>query len=131
MQDLINQNVNRAVDAIDFDTFWLAIERRLPAVQMPWSVRLREWWNRGSDHPWVLRFPAIAAAMAVAVFALYLLTHGIQPTTQPVAPQLAAADSTSTIESLETDVDSVAVLNDPETRTMVLWVNDVQNGDLP
>ncbi|MFN8628021.1 MAG: hypothetical protein U0587_18880 [Candidatus Binatia bacterium] len=131
MQDLISTNVIRAVDSVDFNAFWSAIEHRLPATRVPWSMWLREWWTTDSEHPWAVRLPAFAAAMAIAVIALYLFTHNAQPTSQPAAPQLAVADNTSTIESLDTDVDSVAVLNDPETRTMVLWVNDGPSGDLP
>jgi len=131
MQDLINENVTGAVDAIDFSTFWSAVEDRLPAVRTPWRVGLRDWWTNGSDHRWLVRFPAFAAAMAIAVLALYLLTHATQPSVEPAAPQVAAADNPTTIDSLDTDVDSVAVVSDPETRTMVLWVNDAQNGDLP
>jgi hypothetical protein len=59
------------------------------------------------------------------------LTHDTQPGAQPGPPQVAVADNATTIDSLDTDVDAVAVLSDPETRTMVLWVNDAQNGDLP
>lgn len=130
MQELLSKNVSAAVEAIDFETLWPAIEQRLPAVREPWLARAREWWSR-DEHGWMIRLPAFAAAVAIAVFALFLLTHGTQPTSQPGAPQLAAVDNTSTIESLDSDVDSVTMLNDPETRTMVLWVNDVPNGDVP
>jgi anti-sigma factor RsiW len=130
MQELVSNNVSRAVEEIDFEKFWSTIEHRLPSVREPWGARVREWWS-GGEHPWMLRLPAFAAAMAIAVVALFLFTRGTQTTVQPAEPQLAAADNTTTIDSLDTDVDSVAVLNDPETRTMVLWVNDAQNGDLP
>jgi anti-sigma factor RsiW len=130
MQELISDNVSRAVEGLDFEQFWSTIERRLPAVREPWGARVREWWS-ATEHPWMLRLPAFAAAMAIAVVALVLFTRGTQTTVQPAAPQLAAADNATTIDFLDSDVDSVAVLNDPETRTMVLWVNDVQTGDLP
>jgi anti-sigma factor RsiW len=131
MQELISESISSAADEIDFENFWPAIERRLSTTRQPWWLRLRAWWDDG-EHGWIVRLPAFAAAAAIAAFALLLFTHATQPTSQPGAPQLAAVDNATSIESLDSDVDSVAVLNDPETRTTVLWINDVQaDGDAP
>ena len=131
-QELVSETISRAVDEIDLDAFWPAIERRLSTARPPWWPRFRDWWNDG-EHGWIIRLPAFAAAAAVAVLALLLFTRALQPTAQPAAPQLAAVDNATSIESLDTDVDSVAVLNDPETRTTVLWVNDTEasSGEAP
>ncbi|MFI5398000.1 MAG: anti-sigma factor family protein [Candidatus Binatia bacterium] len=131
MQELISESVSNAVDEVDFENFWPAIEQRLSSTRQPWWLRLRGWWGDG-EHGWIVRLPAFAAAAVIAALALLLFTHVTQPTSQPGASQLAVVDNATSIESLDTDVDSVAVLNDPETRTTVLWVNDVQaNGDAP
>ena len=130
LQEAISTTISSAVDEIDLQGFWPGIERRLTSLRRPWWQRARLWWGEG-EHAWLIRVPAFAAAVAVAAFAFFLFTRNPTPGPQSAAPQLAAVDNAATIESLESDVDSVAVLNDPETRTTVLWVNDVQNGDLP
>lgn len=123
VQDLISTTISAAVDEIDLAELWPAIERQLGSVRVPWWSRLHIWWEEG-EHTSLLRLPALAAAVAVAAFALWFLTRTPQPSTRPDASQVAAVDNAASIDSLETDVDSVAVMNDPETRTTVLWVND-------
>lgn len=123
VQGLINRTISAAVDEIDLGEFWPAIERQLGSVRVPWWSRLRIWWEEG-ERASILGLPALAAAAAVAVLTLWLFARAPQPTTQPDAPQVAAVDNAASIDSLETDVDSVAVMSDPETRTTVLWVSD-------
>ncbi len=131
VQELVSDNINTAVDEVDFESFWPGVQRRLSTTRQPWWPRLRAWMGDG-EHTWMIRLPALAAAAIVAVLAFLLLTRAPQPTTAPGASQLAAVDNATSIESLDTDVDSVAVLNDPETRTTVLWVNDATlSGDQP
>lgn len=131
LQEVVNSTISSTVDEIDFDNFWPGIERRLSITRHPWWQLVRAWWSEG-ERAWVIRVPAFAAAVAVAAFALFLFTRpSSAPDAQLASPQLAAVDNATSIESLDSDVDSVAVLNDPETRTTVLWVNDLQKGDLP
>ena len=130
VQELISDTIDSAADEIDLENFWPGIERRLSNTREPWWPRLRAWWSDG-EHAWIIRLPAFAAAAVIAALVLLLFAHTPPLSTPPAAPQLAAVDNATSIESLETDVDSVAVLNDPETRTTVLWVNDPGPGDAP
>jgi anti-sigma factor RsiW len=123
VQQLICERLNAAADEVDFEQFWAGIERRLRCVRPPWRTRLRARWSEG-EYGWILRWPALAAAAAVAAFALFLLMRAPQPAFESAAPQVAAVDNAASIDSLDSDLDSVAVLNDPETRTTVLWVSD-------
>jgi anti-sigma factor RsiW len=129
-QTILNESLSMRVDEIDLSAFWSAIEQRIGTVQVPWWKRLRLWWSEG-DHG--LRWPALALAAAVLALTLLFLTRLQQPTAQPDAPQIAVVDNAASIEALDADSDSVAVLNDPETRTTVLWVSDdiVNQGDGP
>jgi anti-sigma factor RsiW len=127
VQELVNTEITAAVDEIDFGVLWRGIDQRLGTVRVSWWTRLRGWWNEG-DHPWLIRVPALAAAAAALVLGFLLLTRTPQ-TTQPDASQVASVDNAASIESLESDVDAVTVLNDPETRTTVLWVSDDAPGD--
>ncbi len=123
VQELVSDTISTAVDDIDFETFWPGVQRRLSTVRQPWWPRLRAWMGDG-ERAWMIRLPAFAVAALVAALVFLLLGRVQQPTTAPGASQIAAVDNATSIESLDTDVDSVAVLNDPETQTTVLWVND-------
>jgi len=123
MQELVSSAIQARVDEVDFSAFWPAIERQLGERPLGWWQRLGVWWRAG-EHPWAVRLPALGAAMAVALAALFFFTRVAPRTSEPAAPRLAAVDNAAIIDSLETDLDSVAVVSDPETRTTVLWVSD-------
>ena len=123
VQDLVSVHVNSAVDDVDFGALWRGIDQRLGTTRVSWWTRAHAWWNEG-EHGWMVKMPALAAAAAAAVLGFLLWARAPQPITQPDASQLASMDSAASIESLESDVDAVTVLNDPETRTQALWVND-------
>lgn len=111
------------VDKVDFSALWPAIERRLPPPRTALWSRLRAWWEEQADTPWNWAVPG-AAATAVAVLAL-LVSFGTE--TAPSggdASQVALTDYGTAIERLDTDLDSVAVFNDPDTQTIVLWIGD-------
>jgi anti-sigma factor RsiW len=131
LQELISETVSAAADEVDFSDLWSAIEKQISAVRVPWRQRVRLWWEDRDQ--WALRLPAFAAAALVAALALLLFGQRLQSPTQPEGAQIAAVDNGASIDSLDTDVDSVAVLSDPETRTTVLWVNDdaSSGGDTP
>jgi anti-sigma factor RsiW len=130
VQQLVSNTIESAANDIDLENFWPAIERRLSTTREPWWPRLQAWWADG-EHVWITRLPAFAAAAVIValVFALFARTPPLS--TAPAPSQLAAVDNATSIESLDADVDSVAVLNDPETRTTVLWVSDSDPGDAP
>ena len=132
LQELVSDAISARVEEVDLSGFWPSIDRRLGAPPVAWWERVRTWWSEG-EHRWVIGVPAFGAAIAVAVLAFLFLTRAPQPATPELAaPQMAAVDNAASIDSLESDLDSVAVLNDPETRTTVLWVSDDSTvGDVP
>lgn len=132
LQELVAGTIRARVDQLDFRSFWAGIESRLIPRQDSWGTRVRAWWaERESSR--VVAWSALAAAAAGALFALLFFTRVQQPSPQPSVPQVASVDIPVSIDSLDTDVDSVAVVNDPETRTTVLWVSDdkVVDGAVP
>jgi anti-sigma factor RsiW len=131
LQEVVSESMSARVDELDLSNFWPSIEQRLGNLSLPWWQRLRAWWA-DSEYRWMVSLPAFAAAAAIAVLAMMFFLRGPQATTDPAAPQVAAVDNAASIDSLDTDVDSVAVLSDPETRTTVLWVSDdTVLGDAP
>lgn len=132
LQELVSDGINARVDEMDLTNLWPSVEAQLGNVRVSWWGRIADWW-RDSEHPWALGLPAFAAAAAIAVLALLLLTRTPQPTTNPGAPQLAAVDNAASIDSLDTDADSISMVSDPETHTTVIWVSDETSaaGDVP
>lgn len=123
VQLLVGDTLRKRVDEIDFTRLWAGIEQRIADIRVPWSTRVRAWWEEiqiGFD----LRIPALvaAAAMAVLAFAWY----GFQSdASQPIdAQQVATADNEAAIESLETSFDTVDVFRDPASNSTILWVSD-------
>jgi anti-sigma factor RsiW len=131
LQELVSDTINARADEIDLSNFWPAVERELGSARISWWTRARLWWGE-TDHGWLIRMPAYAALAAVAILALLLFTRTPPSSVEPDAARIAAVDNAASIDSLETDVDSVAVLNDPDTHTTVLWVSDDSiSGDTP
>jgi len=131
LQEVVSEAVNARVDELDFSHFWSYVEERLSTRQPSWWQRLQAWWDIG-ERRWMIQVPAFAAAAVIVAVAIALYMRAPQATVDPTAAQVAAADNTATIEQLDTDADSVAVVNDPETRTTALWlVDDTRSGETP
>ena len=131
LQEAVNDLITTRVDALDLSSFWSSIEPRLGRLRVPRTERFRLWWEERRE-AWAVRIPALAAAAVIAAIAFGLWWRQPQLSTQPGAPVVAAVDNAAMIDSLDTDMDSVAVFSDPETRTTVLWVSDeIVLGDLP
>lgn len=123
LQELISDTLSARVDEIDLSNFWPAVECQLGAVRLSWWARARVWWSE-SEPRWAVGVPAFVAACAIAAVALLLLMRGPQPIPPPGTPESTqVADNSTNIDSIDTDRDSV-VLNDPDTRTTVVWVSD-------
>jgi anti-sigma factor RsiW len=124
VQDLVAATINTQVDEIDLSEVWPAVAARMGTMRAPWLRRLRIRWEEREAVVW--RLPAFGLAAATAALAL-VIWFG-RPTNSP--PQLAetapapVVDNTAMIDSVDSSADAVAVLNEPETNTTVLWVND-------
>jgi len=123
VQEMVSTHVNAAIDEVDFAALWRGIDQRLGTVRVSWWSRARAWWSEG-EHGWMIKLPAFAAAAAVAALGFVLWTRMPASTPQPDAAVVANLDNAASIDSLESDGDAVTVVNDPETRTTVLWVSD-------
>jgi len=72
LQEVVSSTLNTRVDEIDLSGLWTAIEPRLRARQLSWWERVRAHWQDPS--PWELRLPAFAAAAAIALRCVAVLT---------------------------------------------------------
>lgn len=120
LQELVAAHVAQQVEAIDLGAVWARVGPRLEAAAPPWHERLREWWEARSEgrRGWLPVSAAVAAAGVLAV-----MLWQAQRQTEP--GQLASAvDNSAILDSVQSNVDSVALLREPETNTMVLWITD-------
>jgi anti-sigma factor RsiW len=126
LQDLVADHVRSRAEEIDVNLVWAGIVPRIGNGAPPWRMRLRDWWETAGAR-WLVPAPLYAAlAAAVALAALWW-----RPVAMGPAPQLAAVsavDNSAILDSVESDAASVALLSEPETNTMVLWVSDEEPG---
>lgn len=133
LQDLIVRRVEEEIAQVDLGLVWANVGPRLAAARRPWHERLRERWDEIGPR-WQTLAPVSAAAAAAAVLAV-LLWQSQQPGVEPI--RWASADNSANIESMQSNVESVALLREPETNTTVLWITDNEPlaggalGDLP
>lgn len=133
VEDMVADWVNSAVDEIGEVDVWPSIAPRIATMSQPWTVRFRDWWESGEAR-WIVRAPLYAGALAALALlaAQWVSRAGVE---QEIAG--AVVDNSVILDSVKSDAPSLALLNEPETNTMVLWVTDESTtgaedlGDLP
>lgn len=123
LQDSIADYINARVDEVDLSDLWTRISPRIGSVPHSWLVRLSDWWETRQTS-WVVRAPLYAAAAAAALLAFSLWQSPDRP--QPLHPVEVAssADNSVILDSVKSDAEALALLREPETNTLVLWVSD-------
>lgn len=128
IQNLLSSSIVAQVERLDLSSLWPAIEQRLPSPRASRLQRWRAFWQTPADGWWI-GAPAFAAAAAAVALAFYLFS-GAQPSAAPGGNEVASMDYANSldyvnsIERLDSDLDSVAVFHDPETRATLLWASD-------
>ncbi len=147
VQEFVVSNVSAVVDEIDVMQVWRGIAPRLEAMPRPWHHRLREWWY-AADAGWLARAPGYAVLAAAVVLALVIWQRNAGDTEREVAADEEHAvkavavlenpgqrrverisrriDNSAVVDSMRSGVGSLAVLTEPETNTMVLWIDDLE-----
>lgn len=125
LQDLVSEHVNALAEDIDLSRIWTGVAPRIATISPSWRRRLLDWWE-GLEIGWEIKLPAAAAA--VAAVAALVFWHAA-PREEAAAVAVAAVDNSAIVDSVSSDIDSVALLSEPETNTMVLWVSDDVPGE--
>jgi Putative zinc-finger len=123
LQERVASHVAAMVDSVDLAQVWAGVaprlERRPPSLLERWRV----WWEEHHSG-WGVRGPAFAA-VAIATL-LVLAVWQREPAT--LKPELARTtktiDNSAVLDSMQSSVDSVALVTDADTNTTLLWIMD-------
>lgn len=125
LQDAIVSNLSAMVDDIDLGQIWAGVAPRLAARAPSLGRRLRGWWDEHELGWATLRGPAFAVAAAAALLILVLLQRETPQSGGEIAKKV---DNSAVLDSVQSSVDSVALVTDAETNTTLLWVMDEPGG---
>ena len=100
VQQVIRRTISGALEDINLDDLWSAVEREIGTVRVPWWSRVGAWREKG-EQLWRRRLLALATAVGVAVLSMWLLFRARQSTTSADAPQVATLDDAGWIESAD------------------------------
>jgi hypothetical protein len=124
LQELISTRIQSQVAEIDLSRVWAGVAPRLESVKRPWYETLRERWEELSPRWQTLAPISAAAAVAGLVAMLFWQSQG------PVENKpWVGADNSAIVDSVQSNVQNITFLREPETNTTVLWINDT--GSLP
>ncbi|MBX3025520.1 zf-HC2 domain-containing protein [bacterium] len=130
LQESISLHINELVDTIDPGQVWAGVAPRLSGRAPSWHERWVTWWEEARAG-WRIRGPAFAGLAAAALLALIVVQRGGEMV--PAAKQVATArgpkiDNSAKLDSMQSSVDSVALVTEPETNTTMLWIMDDATG---
>lgn len=124
LQEAVSVHVAAMVEEVDLSQIWAGVAPRL-AFRAPSLVqRLRGWWD-DQQLGWLVRGPAFAAVAGATLLALALWQRGDTVPRQPLASRV---DNSAVLDSVQSSVDSVALVTDAETNTTLLWIMDDAGG---
>lgn len=125
LQEAVASRISAAIDGLDLEQVWAGIAPRLASRVPSVGERLRAWWDE-RDLGWMVRGPAFAAVAAAIVLAVAMwLQHDDRALRHEIA---RAIDNSAVLDSVQSSVDSVALVTDAETNTTLLWVMDDSSG---
>lgn len=130
LQEAVASHITAMVDDVDLAQIWSGVAPRLEVRAPSLAHRLRTWWEE-RELGWSLSGPAFAAAAAVVLLTLAFWRDGnpAQPevaSSRPAATRLV--DNSALLDSVQSSVDSVALVTDEETNTTLLWIMDDSGG---
>jgi len=117
LQDVMGDWIDSEIEHFDLSGIWSGVAPRLAGAGGRGRSRVRA-WREASAGLRRARRPLVAALAAAAVIVFFLWRFGDAPVERQVA------DNSVILDSLDSHVDTLALLSEPETNTLVLWVAD-------
>ena len=124
LQEVVAMHVSAMVEDVDLSQIWASVAPRLESRAPSLIQRLRSWWDE-QELGWLVRGPAFAAVAGIILLALALWQHGDTVPREPIASRV---DNSAVLDSVQSSVDSVALVTDAETNTTLLWIMDDAGG---
>jgi len=126
LQEAVVVHVSTLVDTIDMSQIWAGVAPRLTGRAPSWSEGLAAWWEE-SRASWRVRGPAFAGLAAAALLAVVIVQRSGEPAqvAKVVRPKI---DNSAKLDSMQSSVNSVALVTEPETNTTMLWIMDDATG---
>lgn len=141
LQETVTSSIAAMVDEVDLGRIWVGVAPRLRVEPIPWYRRVRGWWEE-RESGWHRAGP-VFAALAVATLVVAIAWRVIESDSPQIAKidtaveskvasvehsaskRVAAhIDNSAVLDSVRSNVESVALMTEPETNTMVLWITD-------
>lgn len=134
LQEALVAHVDALVVGVDLSRVWSGIEPRLSGRAESFGARLRGWLEEHRSG-WGLRGPAFAGFAAAALLTLVIVQPGGETGIAPAgsvakAKQVEKIDNSVKLDSMQSSVDSVALVTDAETNTTLLWIMDDAEGTI-
>ncbi|MGD9765335.1 MAG: anti-sigma factor [Candidatus Binatia bacterium] len=123
LQEAVATHISSLIDEVDLRQVWSGVAPRLatraPSLRERWRA-----WREERPFGWGVRGPAFAAMAVGALLAVVILRGDPPQTPVGARPALAKVDNSAKLDSMQSSVDSVAVVTDAETNTTLLWIMD-------
>jgi hypothetical protein len=120
LQSSLHSALESGASQIAYQTFWAGVERRI-SEERPWSVEIFDWVRSALP----ARRLAWAAPLAILVFVAFLSVNRYFPGEETGSPQ----GNFTAVESIDAHGFNVAILRESETKTTVIWLFQIQEGD--
>lgn len=129
LQEAVAAHVGALVDTIDTSQIWAAVAPRLAGRAPSWTERWRAWWEE-SHAGWRLGGRALAGLAVAALLVVAVVPRGDKspPPGPDVITRAPKIDNSAKLDSMQSSVDSVAMVTEPETNTTMLWIMDDTTG---
>jgi anti-sigma factor RsiW len=149
----IGRRIRDAVAIPQLDGFAEAVQKRIAEIRVPFRQRIRERLD-GVNQRWIAGMTLTSAALAVGAWSAILFVpaihHGglielaasqprpgqhateesdFEPVTSPEAATTETGGQPILISRLESEMPSVAVWNQPDAKTTVIWLPDDAAGN--
>ena len=130
LQEAVAAHAGSLVDESDGTQVWAGVAPRLVGRSPSWGERWRAWWEE-SHASWRIGGPAFAGLAAAVLLAVGLVQRPGE-LASPAGPMVEARriDNTAKVDSMQSSVDSVALVTEPETNTTMLWIMDDAAGSI-
>jgi anti-sigma factor RsiW len=126
LQESLAAHVQSLLDTVDATQVWAGVAPRLARRAPSWTERWRAGWEE-SHAGWRIGGPALAGLAVAVLVAVGVVQRESEVTPVPgrvAAARAAKIDNSARLDSMQSSVDAVALVTEPETNTTMLWIMD-------